>query len=92
MAALGLKHHLKSKSTADALAADRANVFSLAFNIRESEVRGKIVELGLSYCMRLFLLTSLLKKNCGKGLFHNGSRYFKAHIWLRISIYWLRNT
>lgn len=85
MAALGLKYYLKSKITADALAADGANVFSLAFNIRESGVRRKIVKLGLSYCMRLFLLTSLLK-NCGKGLFHNGSRYFKAHIWLRISI------
>lgn len=79
MAALDLKHYLKSKSIADALAADRANVFSLAFNIRDSGVRRKIVKLGLSYCMRRFPLIALLK-NCGKGLFNNGSRYFKASI------------
>lgn len=66
MAALDLKHYLKSKSRADALAADRANVFSLAFNIRDSGVRRKIVKLGLSYCMRLFLLIALLKKTVGK--------------------------
>lgn len=32
----GTQYYFKSENTAEALAADRANVFSLAFNTRES--------------------------------------------------------